>query len=196
MGKLEKEARSDRRKGYLQDAVLGTVAVAGVLAITMVAPGVLGLLGGFGSRKKRLAEQSKRALTRLKHRGHIVFEERNGKSYARITIEGRKALAIQQYKAHLLTGEVKRWDKRYRVVIFDIPVAKKGLRDKLRRAVRDSGFLQIQKSVWLHPYDCEDLIALIKADLHIGNNVTYMIVEKIENDSHIRKHFKLPARVE
>ena len=39
MGKLEAEARSERRKGYLQNAVLGTVAIAGVIALTLVAPG-------------------------------------------------------------------------------------------------------------------------------------------------------------
>ena len=194
MGKLEAEARIDRRKGYFQEAVLGTIAVAGILAVMMVAPGVLQLLGGFGSRKKRLAEQSLSALTRLAYRGHIVFEERDGRKYVRITPEGQRALAIQQQKALLQTKAKRRWDRRYRVVIFDIPVYRKGVRDKLRRAMKESGFLQIQQSVWLHPYDCEDLIALIKAELHIGKDVSYMIVEKIERDEWIRKHFKLPLR--
>ena len=192
MGNLEAEARYERRKGYLQDAVLGTVAVAGVLAVAVVAPNVLQLLGGLGSRKRRLAEQSRVALTRLAARGHVVFEERDGRKYARITGEGRKALALQQAKAALQAQTKRRWDKRYRVVIFDIPEKKKVLRDHLRRMMRESGFLQVQQSVWLYPHDCEDLVALIKADLHIGKDVVYMIVEKIERDGWIRQHFSLP----
>lgn len=194
MGKLEVEAKRERRKGYLQDAVLGTVAVVGVPAVVMVAPNVLQLLGGFGSRKKRLAEQSRFALTRLAARGHVTFEERDGRRFARITLGGQRALALQQHKAKLQARSKKRWDRRYRVVIFDIPVGKKHIRDHLRDAMRESGFLQIQQSVWLYPHECEDLIALIKADLHIGKDVVYMIVEQIENDTWIRRHFQLPAR--
>jgi CRISPR-associated endonuclease Cas2 len=193
MGKLEADARLERRRGYLQDAVLGTVAVAGILAVAMVAPGVVELLGGFGSRKKRMAEQSRSALTRLAARGHIVFEQRNGKKFALITPEGQRALALQQQKALLATRSKKRWDRRYRVIIFDIPEKSRSQRVQLREAMREAGFLQIQKSVWLHPYECEDLVALIKADLHLGKNVVYMIVEKIEHDEWIRKHFGLTS---
>ena len=57
--------------------------------------------------------------------------------------------------------------------------------------MRESGFLCIQGSVWVYPYDCEDLVALLKADLHIGKDVLYTIVEKIENDAWIKKHFNL-----
>ena len=62
--------------------------------------------------------------------------------------------------------------------------------------MKECGFFQIQKSVWLHPHDCEELMALIKADSHVGKDVIYMIVESIENDVWIRQHFKLPARRE
>ncbi len=196
MGKLEAEARRERNKRYLQDAVLGTIAVTGMLAVAMVAPNVLKILDGFGSRKKRIAEQSKRALTRLEARGHVAFEERNGMRFARITLEGRRVMHLQKQKAELAARTGKRWDTRYRVVIFDIPVKRKGLRDRLRRVMKECGFFQIQKSVWLHPHDCEELMALIKADLHVGKDVIYMIVESIENDVWIRQHFKLPARRE
>src|SRR3989344_3897454 len=53
-------------------------------------------------------------------------------------------------------------------------------------------FLKLQNSVWLYPYDCEDLISLLKADFKIGKDVLYMIVEKLENDWHLRKTFNLP----
>ena len=55
--------------------------------------------------------------------------------------------------------------------------------------MRSAGFLQLQQSVWVYPHDCEDLVALLKADLHIGKDVLYLIVEKIERDAWVRKHF-------
>jgi len=53
------------------------------------------------------------------------------------------------------------------------------------------GFVQLQKSVWVFPYDCEDLIILLKADFKVGKDVLYMIVDKIENDREIKKVFNL-----
>ena len=58
--------------------------------------------------------------------------------------------------------------------------------------MKEMGFLRLQDSVWVFPYDCEEVIALIKADLRIGKDVLYTIVEKIENDKPIKKHFDLP----
>lgn len=57
--------------------------------------------------------------------------------------------------------------------------------------MQNIGFYRLQDSVWLYPYDCEDFIALLKADLKIGNAILYMVVEKIENDAKIKTHFSL-----
>ena len=51
--------------------------------------------------------------------------------------------------------------------------------------------MRLQDSVWVFPYDCEDFIALLKAELKIGAAVLYMVVEHIENDKHLRSHFGL-----
>ncbi len=59
--------------------------------------------------------------------------------------------------------------------------------------MHEIGFLRIQDSVWLYPYDCEEFVALLKADLHIGKDVLYAVIESIEDDSRIRRHFRLSA---
>lgn len=57
--------------------------------------------------------------------------------------------------------------------------------------MRDIGFVRLQDSVWVYPYDCEDFIALLKAELKVGKDVLYAIVDTIEFDKHIRRHFGL-----
>lgn len=192
MGKLELESLRDRRHGYIKDAVLATLAISGLIAVSLIAPNTLQLLGKFGIVGKRLGDQSKTALTRLKKAGLIEFVEREGKSFARITSKGEKALEKYRARSAIAERARKRWDKRYRVVIFDIPSRRKGLRDSLRWHMKEIGFIQLQQSVWVYPHDCEDFIALLKTELHIGKQVTYMIVDRIENDAHIRRHFNLP----
>ena len=77
------------------------------------------------------------------------------------------------------------------MVIFDIPERRRSTRVRLRTMLRACGFLQLQQSVWVFPNDCEDIVALIKAELHVGKDILYVIVESIENDARIRRHFKL-----
>jgi CRISPR-associated endonuclease Cas2 len=187
MGKLEKGAQKTRRLGNVQQAILVTIALSGMLAIAVIAPNVLQLLG-WNRNRYRFKNQSKTALGRLREMGYIEFVEKNGTRYARTTNKGR--LEIERGKQRLaLTKKIKRWDKRYRIVIFDIPEKRKSIRDKLRRTMTEFGFLRLQDSVWVYPHDCEDLIALVKTDLRLGYDVLYLIVEKIENDKYIREHF-------
>ena len=190
MGILEAEARRERRKGYIQDAILATLATVGICAWIMVAPNTLQLLR-FVKNKHRFNHQAKTAIGRLAQKGLVRFTVKGNKKYVEITEKGRREFALEREKIALRARSKKRWDKRYRMIIFDIPERRRAVRDQLRRTMQACGFLRIQDSVWVSPYDCEDLIILIKADLHIGKDVLYTIVEKIENDKWIKQHFGL-----
>ena len=191
MGKLEREATRTRRLGYLQQAILGTIAVSGILLVSVAVPAVVKVLS-MTSIGKRLNERVLSALTRLARNGLITFEERGSKRFARITAKGRAALQLQQHQMLLQTTRKRRWDRRYRLVIFDIAEAKRTIRIRLREMMRAAGFLRLQDSVWVYPYDCEDFVALLKADLRLGREVLYIIAEKIENDGWLRQEFNLP----
>ncbi len=191
MGKLETEARNKRRKTYVQNAVLAAVGVAGVLAVAAVAPNALMLLGGFGRKKYRFNYQTKAVLTRLADKGYIRFITRSGKKHVEITSSGRHAMEREVHLSALHAKKPRRWDKRWRMVMFDIPEKRKTSRDYLRRTMMEAGFVCFQDSVWIYPYDCEDLVALLKMDLQFGNSVRYAIVEKLENDTEMRTKFGL-----
>ena len=192
MGKIEIEALRERRKGYLQEAVLYAVGIAGILLVTMAAPNTLRLLGGLMLSNRRFSEQARAALSRLARKGYIEFEESHGKKYARITSSGRRVLELERQKLLMRPSKGKRWDRRFRMVMFDIAEKRKAIRIQFREAMREAGFLRLQDSVWVYPYNCDDFIQLLKADLHLGREVLYVIVEKMDNDAWVRKHFKLP----
>lgn len=191
MGNLEKEAKKQRRLGKIQEVALAVVAIAGVLALTAVAPNMLQLLGGMGRNKSRFKNQSEHVLTRLAQNGHITFEEREGKRFARITDAGQRFLLSHGRNLFMLAKKPKRWDRRWRIVLFDIPEKRRKTRDALRKTMKSFGFYRLQDSVWVYPYDCEDVIALLKAELRVGAAALYMIVEKIENERHLKEEFLL-----
>lgn len=193
MGTMEKEALVRRRRGYVKDAVLAAVGLSGLLLVAMAAPNAIQLLGKTPIGK-RFKDQTRTTLSRLAREGLIRFEERQGKRYARITEKGKKVLALEQQKNALQAQRKKRWDGRYRIVIFDIAEARRTIRIRLRETMRSAGFVRLQDSVWVYPYDCEDFTALLKADLHIGREVVYIIAESIENDGWLREQFNLPRK--
>lgn len=192
MGTIEIEARRSRRLRAFQQAMLAVAAVGGIICIAAAVPNAAQLLKYFPGYKKgaQFNHQAKTALGRLAAKGLVSFEERDGKYYARVTEAGEQVLAIESMRVQGMR-KPKRWDGRWRVVLFDIPERRRGVRNRLRLFMQEYGFVRLQDSVWVYPYDCEDLIALAKADFRIGADVLYMIVERLERDTYLREHFGL-----
>ena len=53
MGKIEDSVRKKMRRTRINSAIIGTLAVSGGLAITILAPNVLGALGKIGLLPQR-----------------------------------------------------------------------------------------------------------------------------------------------
>ena len=191
MGILEAESRRKRRIGYVQQAILSAVAVGGIMAVAMVAPNIFQAIPRLIENKYKFNYRARSAAARLAEKGYVRFIERSGKKCIEITPAGTRALALEAEKVTLRTRAKRRWDKRWRMIMFDIPEGRRRTRVRLRETMREMSFLRLQDSVWIFPYDCEDVITLLKADLHIGKDALYAIVEKLENDTPIRKHFGL-----
>ena len=192
MGVLERKSRANRRLGAFQAAALTVVALGVVVFIASTAPNAAQLLRFFPGYKKgaRFNFRIKSVLSRLATKGLVVFVEKGGKRYARITEDGKHMLNLET--ARMQVVKKKRWDRRWRLVIFDIPERHRSVRIRLRKFMASCGFERLQDSVWAYPYDCEDLIALVKAEFRIGADALYLIVEQMEHDKHLREHFHLP----
>lgn len=192
MGKLEQKARTRRRKKELREAILATVATVGVLSVAAVAPKVLELLKYTPLNKYKFAYRARTTASRLAALGYLTWIDRNGKKFLRLTPAGQKVMRLEKEKAALKTRQEKRWDRRWRMVVFDVPERRRKIRGRLCRTMQEVGFVRLQDSVWVYPYDCEDFIILLKAELNIGKDVLYAIAETIEHDAPLRRHFGLP----
>jgi DNA-binding transcriptional regulator PaaX len=190
MGKLEKENSKKIRATKIQRAVLGTIAAVGLLSVALVAPNALQTLKLFEIDKK-LKNNTRRSINncrqKLVEKGLLEY---SCDGFIRLTRLGEKTLRkieLDDYKVI----KPKKWDKKWRVLIFDIKETHRGLRDKVRNTLISIGFVKLQNSVWVYPYDCEDLITLLKADFEIGREVLYIIADRIENEKYLLKDFGL-----
>jgi len=187
MENLEKNLRKRTRNKNIQKIILKTVEAAGVLAVALLAPNALQALKQVGLLPKpHQREIFNSSRHRLVKTGLLIYE--NG--FLCLTVKGRTKL--QQLERHdYKLVKPKRWDKKWRILIFDIPERQRILRTQIRRTILSVGFMKLQKSVWVYPYDCEDFVNLIKADFKIGKDLLYLIVDSIENDKFIKEYFQL-----
>lgn len=83
----------------------------------------------------------------------------------------------------------KKWDKKWRVVLFDIPEKDRVFRDILREHLYNLKFYKLQHSVFVLPYPCEkpvqELISLYSAEPF----VRVITALKIDNEALIKRHF-------
>lgn len=190
MGIAEKRVASEIRRTKINSLILGTVAFAGVIAVAALAPGLANALGKSKYLRQRLY-QARRRISVLIADGYLILEERDGKKFIRLTGKGER-FAAMMHKGTLAPKKPKRWDRKWRMLIFDIPERRRGVREKIRTTLITLGFIRLQDSVWVFPYDCEDFILVLKAEFKIGKDVLYIIADNIENDKHLRRHFSLP----
>ncbi len=185
MGELENSAKIKRRKRNVRKFILQAVATAGVLSVAAVAPGVVGAMAKLGIiPTKRQKEIVKRSRQRLVEKGLLEYKNKT----LRLTKKGEATLRVISV-ADFKSAKPKKWDRKWRVLIFDIKEYHRSLRDKIRRTLNSIGFVHLQHSVWIYPYDCEDLITLLKADFKVGKDLLYMIVDELEHDMSLRKSF-------
>ncbi|KKQ36885.1 MAG: Transcriptional regulator, PaaX family [Candidatus Levybacteria bacterium GW2011_GWB1_37_8] len=76
--------------------------------------------------------------------------ERDGKIYLRITSDGKKEI---KRDFPMLSLQNKKWDKRWRIVMFDVAEANKQVRERLRDKLKELGFGMLQESVFISPHD-------------------------------------------
>jgi len=174
----------------IEKILLAVVATAGLIALVAVAPAAGSMLRVFGVGKRKPAKYYQNAVSRLRQKGYITFEEVKGKKFLRITEKGKRRLA-EYNKGERKIEKPKRWDGKWRIVIFDIPEKKKIVRNNLRRELKNIGFTRLQNSVWIYPYDCEEFIKLVKADKRIGKDILYIVAERVEYDRNYKEFFNL-----
>ena len=105
------------------------------------------------------------AIKSLRQKGLVEFEDdQTDQILVKLTELGKDALGdLSVYEAE--------WDKKWRVVIFDVPETKRAVRDHLRRRLKDWGFRQWQRSVWVSKMNVTDKLRQLITKLEVDDFV-------------------------
>ena len=114
----------------------------------------------------------RQSIRRLQKQG---FVEKKGLKFV-LTIKGQE---LARYIIGRKNVQMRKWDRKYRVVIFDIPENKRKIRNWLREELYLLDYKKLQESVLIGKYALpDDLIEEIKK-YKIGNYVNYLLVDKV-----------------
>jgi len=136
--------------------LLSLAAAGGILTLAIAFPGALQAFAPLLKRYKPNTLKPnylKRNLRLLEEQGLVTISEHDDKIKIQITQKGKTK--VLEYEAEkLIIKKQEPWDKKWRVVIFDIPEKKKSAREIFRKKLTDLGFKKIQHSVWRQKYPC------------------------------------------
>jgi DNA-binding transcriptional regulator PaaX len=126
---------------------------------------------------------------RLLRKGMAIMSEKNGHKVVVISEKGKRQ--ILDYDLEKFSESVEKWDGKWRVVFFDVEEERRGRRDRLRKYLQKLGMKQMQRSVWVCPFDCENQIKYLREVLEIPHDIKMGVMEKLENDEDLKKWFGL-----
>lgn len=162
-----------------------------MLAAVAVAPDLSVLIKEINKRKKFNNWRVREALKRLESQELVtISENKNGEITVKFTKKG-KARYLKYKLEEMQIPKPENWDGKWRIVIFDIPNNKKQARDALRRKLKELRFCQLQKSVFVHPYDCKNEIAFIKEIYEINRYVSLIEASYIDNQNKLKRIYGL-----
>ncbi|MBM2820735.1 MAG: phaN [Candidatus Berkelbacteria bacterium] len=129
-----------------------------------------------------------REIYRLKQKGFIKKYLDGQEQYLELTTKG-KEMVKKYIVAGLKIDTPSLWDKKWRIVIYDISNDKKNEREFLRRKLQEIGFIKIQESVFVYPFECLETINALRGMFYLGPHVQYIIAERIETEQNLIKKF-------
>ena len=137
-------------------------------------PGLYKLRRRYERRKAR--KQFSNFVSYLKRKGYIKIKNLEAKQGVMLTKKGMEKVL----KVKLRTRpRKKRRDKKWQMIIFDIPEKKRFLRDLLRENLRILDYKILQQSVWVCPYDVLKETEKIIRRYSLDNYVKLFLIEEI-----------------
>ena len=204
--KSNKIAKSEKKKekkknhsglpyGLTGRILLGAVATVGIMSIALAAPNIFQAVRAFEKmkgksyRRYRSPAHVRKIINQLEKRKMIYIYEKGDETLVRLTEKGKRELL--KYKLKEKSLKKWHWDKKWRMLVFDIEEKKRIVRDYVRENMVAFGFVKLQNSVWVYPYECEELISLLKAEYKLDKELLYIVADKIENEEWLKKKFRL-----
>lgn len=192
--KIENFLDSDSPSATATKFVLMFLATGTIVFGGAILPGIFKALGSFNKKGKFSKKEIDSALINIRRQKLIeILKDDSNRVKVLLSNKGKKRIAEYSID-ELEIKKPEKWDKKWRILIFDIPTKPKIYnlaREALRGKIKDLGFHQIQKSVWAFPYECEDELLFVAEAFEVQKFIEIFTVEKVLHEKELKATFNL-----
>lgn len=169
---------------------LGIIGVAGIIALSAVAPNMFYAFDKLFSKKYRghkfTRKEKERKIAKtfyyLKESGYIRMRP-SGKDFKIFLTKLGKGKLKKMNLETLIVKKPSSWDGKWWQVAADIPTEEyKWAADLFRQKLKDMNFFPLQRTLWIYPYDPREEIEFIIRYYGIESFVTVMEINRLVRD--------------
>lgn len=184
-----------KRTGLTRDTILKIAGLGIIIMAAATSPYFLHQVAKkyFGEKIQKAIRSRAKKLREMERRKLVAFKELgNGTVRIELTHKGKNLLRIYNLE-DIAIKRPDRWDKQWRIIIYDIPTSQKQASNAFREKIKQLGLFPLQRSVWVYPYECLSEIEFLATifDINIDDCICCLLVNKIPRENEIRKFFNL-----
>lgn len=193
--------KKDKKQAKIDPKVKDVLILLGAgtfIAASLLMPGLPLALKPFINIKRQKEQNEwkkfsswrlKQILKRMYDQKLVEIAETKDSQVVKISDKGRKKLL--KYNIDEMIIDNKKWDGKWRIIVYDILTGKKQERELFRKTLKRMKFWQLQKSVYLTPFECKDEIEYLRQVCDIGEEVLILTVSGLENENAYKEYFGL-----
>ena len=179
-------------KDIVKSIIIGLAGVGAVILVGAVAPNLFKI---FNKKKifKNTYNKNKFSKTvyYLKRKKFINIKDNPDNTCTVELTEGGIKKLLKYDIDNIKIKPMEKWDGKWRFVMFDIPDKRRKASNALREKLKELGFLQFQKSIWVYPYPIGNEIEFIAEVFNIRQFIKMGEIVNLDNEDELRSEFKL-----
>jgi DNA-binding transcriptional regulator PaaX len=176
----------------LIDNLLRLIAFTGMTATILLAPNAIQLfdkplqkyLNKLDDRDRK--RELQKTMAYMKYKQLITEDYEHGLD---LTPKAKRRLEKLSFD-EIAIPIPKTWDKKWRIIFFDIPEPQKTQRDGFAAKMRQLGFKVLQRSVFVHPFASREEVARVAMHYHVRRFVSYIETTHLDNETVLMHRFK------
>lgn len=185
-------AKKNTRKGALQKKVLLLLSAGLTLGLTRNPSQYFRIVREVGKEWGKIERDSlNRAIQSLYESKLVSIKANREGTLTLVLSKDGERLALAYDIENMEIKSPAQWDKKWRMVMFDVPEKFKRVRDALRMHFKNMGFYEFQKSVFVHPYPCAKEIEYIMEFYQARKYVRFIVATDIDNALELKRYFNL-----
>jgi DNA-binding transcriptional regulator PaaX len=147
------------------------------------------LVSAFSSNTTTPSRRITDTLALLTKQGYISLGTVDNQKVYTITLKGQEKLDRSQAVESVVDSS--RWDGRYYLVTFNISQDQKVLRNQIILDLKQAGFINYSKGLWLSPYNPIKYVESVRKSHGLGQKIRLIVASHLEDEPKIKRHFKL-----